>query len=117
SDYFVANKLQALNTSLRYTCDIAVVANPEIVGTAELPVPIYDLRNCTSLAPTCSDGIKNQDETDVDCGGTICSSCVDGATCNVPAGCTSAQCQAPTGPCRDGSNRCSPAPVHDSVAA
>ncbi|CAF0941567.1 unnamed protein product [Adineta steineri] len=25
------------------------------------------------LMPTCTDGIKNQDETDVDCGGTVCS--------------------------------------------
>jgi hypothetical protein len=25
---------------------------------------------------TCSDGVKNQDETDIDCGGTICDACV-----------------------------------------
>ena len=118
SDYFVANKLQALNTSLRYTCDIAVVANPEIVGTAELPVPIYDLRNCTSLAPTCSDGIKNQDETDVDCGGTICSSCVDGATCNVASDCTSGHCQPETygeGCPHEAGNRCIPAHCFNGV--
>jgi len=27
------------------------------------------------VVPTCSDGIKNQDEIEIDCGGTICQSC------------------------------------------
>ncbi len=32
-----------------------------------------------SACPTCDDGIMNQDETDIDCGGTICDAC---PTCN-----------------------------------
>ncbi len=33
-------------------------------------------------AETCSDGIQNQDEEGVDCGGTICSACVVEPTCS-----------------------------------
>jgi hypothetical protein len=29
----------------------------------------------TSAAPSCSDGIKNQDETGIDCGGSVCPAC------------------------------------------
>jgi len=112
SDYFVANKLQALDASLRYTCDVAVVTN---AGFDSGPLPIYDLTNCTSLAPNCSDGIKNQDETDVDCGGTVCPPCGDGATCNVASDCTSGHCQAATSPCSDGANRCIPTHFFDGV--
>src|SRR4051812_26555745 len=31
-----------------------------------------------AAAPTCSDSIKNGDETDVDCGGKSCSPCAEG---------------------------------------
>jgi len=38
---------------------------------------------CTAcaVAPTCSDGIRNQNETGVDCGG-VCTACVVAPTCN-----------------------------------
>ncbi len=44
--------------------------------------------------PTCFDGIKNQDETDVDCGGAICiGRCAIAKTCNVNNDCqTSLKC-------------------------
>ena len=29
----------------------------------------------TAVTPTCSDGIKNQDEIEIDCGGTVCETC------------------------------------------
>ncbi|MBW2977668.1 hypothetical protein KY331_02380 [Candidatus Woesearchaeota archaeon] len=39
------------------------------------------VRSCT-YKPTCNDGIKNQDETDIDCGGSICSKrCEAGEKC------------------------------------
>ena len=41
---------------------------------------------------TCSDGLQNQDESDIDCGGRLCGTCLDGSACLVPADCTSAQC-------------------------
>ncbi len=54
---------------------------------------------------TCSDGILNQDESDVDCGGSSCVACLPGDTCNAAGDCDSAVCtggvcQAPT--CSDG---------------
>ena len=100
SDYSVANKLQALNASLRYTCNVAVVAQPgfeqRVAGGDADYLTIYDLRSCTALAPSCSDGMKNQDEVDVDCGGTICPPCGDFQACNVGSDCASGHCQPET---------------------
>jgi len=36
---------------------------------------------------TCTDGIKNQDETDIDCGGNTCSTCNAGENCNTNLDC------------------------------
>ncbi|CAF3697790.1 unnamed protein product [Adineta steineri] len=67
--------------------------------------PIETLEN--KFAPSCTDGVKNQDETDVDCGGTICSKkchprkgCSKHTDCIIP-NCNpkSNTCQAPT--CKD----------------
>jgi len=41
---------------------------------------------------TCSDEIKNEDETDVDCGGPDCDPCQEDAACAVGADCTSGHC-------------------------
>ncbi|MBN2230332.1 MAG: putative metal-binding motif-containing protein, partial [Candidatus Thorarchaeota archaeon] len=49
------------------------------VYTTKRP-PLY--QNCTySVLPNCNDRIQNQDETDVDCGGSICPRCRDGSKC------------------------------------
>ncbi len=42
--------------------------------------------------PTCNDKLKNQDETDVDCGGATCPPCAVGKTCKLPADCASKTC-------------------------
>jgi hypothetical protein len=52
----------------------------------------------TCRNPTCSDGLKNQNESDVDCGG-VCPDCVDGRSCNGNGDCRSGYCQA--GVCRN----------------
>lgn len=44
-------------------------------------------------APSCMDGVKNGDETDVDCGGT-CPSCPDGEACDADGDCQSGYCNA-----------------------
>ncbi|MCD6497423.1 MAG: hypothetical protein J7M25_03860, partial [Deltaproteobacteria bacterium] len=46
------------------------------------------------VSETCQDGIRNQDESDVDCGGT-CEPCPEGAECGGDDDCVS-------GLCRDG---------------
>jgi len=43
-------------------------------------------------APTCTDKVKNGSETDVDCGGSVCSACALGKGCAASADCTKAVC-------------------------
>jgi hypothetical protein len=60
------------------------------------------LAGCTGGAatdgPTCSDGVANGGEADVDCGGP-CAPCQIGATCSAPGHCASGACC--SGSCRD----------------
>jgi hypothetical protein len=60
-------------------------------------------RICSSSkcrAPSCLDGIQNQDETDVDCGGTTCPGCTTGKACVVDKDCTAGDgCQTGTQLC------------------
>ncbi len=54
---------------------------------------------------SCEDGLLNQDETDVDCGGAICGPCADGSLCTddddcAIASCILGTCAAPS--CEDG---------------
>jgi len=60
---------------------------------------------CNEACSSCSDGMKNGNETDVDCGGDVCFPCADLKMCLVAADCTSGVCttgicQPPT--CLDG---------------
>lgn len=57
--------------------------------------------NCPLVAPTCADGIQNQNESDIDCGGVCGSSCALGKKCGVtgdcagPNTCQNGTCQGP----------------------
>jgi len=54
-----------------------------------------DLDNVTITAdplPTCTDGVKNGAETDIDCGGGSCGPCNVGQACGAARDCTSATC-------------------------
>ncbi len=42
--------------------------------------------------PSCTDGVMNQDETDKDCGGTLCGPCADQLACHGDADCQSRVC-------------------------
>jgi hypothetical protein len=42
--------------------------------------------------PSCTDNIQNQDETDIDCGGAICSDCTNGKNCLINSDCSSNSC-------------------------
>jgi hypothetical protein len=48
--------------------------------------------------PSCNDGVKNGQETDVDCGGT-CSACAASKHCTVASDCVTENCSASTGTC------------------
>ena len=50
-----------------------------------------DLALCVCESASCGDGVKNQDETDVDCGGS-CTKCPTGKDCKVAGDCTSDIC-------------------------
>ena len=55
---------------------------------------------CSTATPgdTCTDRVRDDNETDVDCGGGTCMSCGTAAACAVPADCQSNACD--TGHCR-----------------
>ena len=48
--------------------------------------------NDTCTAATCSDGIQDGEETDVDCGGPNCMSCADGKKCKLSTDCVDKVC-------------------------
>ena len=48
--------------------------------------------SCGAAAPTCTDNVKNGNETDIDCGGGTCGACIDGKTCLVNSDCQSNIC-------------------------
>ena len=64
-----------------------------------------DSYQCDSLhrCSSCSDGILNGDETDIDCGGPVCHSCADTQRCDFDSDCSSQNCAGPPG----GHNVCS----------
>lgn len=53
----------------------------------------YTCNNGTCMAPTCSDGVKNGTETDIDCGGN-CPPCANSRTCVTHTDCQSGLCSA-----------------------
>jgi hypothetical protein len=56
---------------------------------------------------TCTDGVKNGNETDVDCGGGTCPRCATGKTCASRNDCASARCTAGTcQTCQDPNTDC-----------
>ena len=42
----------------------------------------------------CADGVRNGDESDIDCGGSVCTRCALGKSCTRPADCASGACDA-----------------------
>src|SRR5687768_5305527 len=72
-----------------FTC-VDVASDPNHCGGCET---VCASGSCTNgvcdpvTGPTCTDGIKNQTESDIDCGGINCPECGDGKTCNSDADC------------------------------
>ncbi len=48
---------------------------------------------CSWLQTTCSDGVKNQGETDIDCGGSNCGVCMAGQACEQGSDCITGRCE------------------------
>lgn len=65
---------------------------------------------CAQIPPSCDDGIKNQDETDIDCGGLTCDTrCGESKECTQHNDCLSQEC--------DSNNLCTEPPVYAKPAA
>ncbi len=64
---------------------------------------------CACQAPGCADGVKNGNETDIDCGGGTCATCDDGDACAVPGDCDSGVC--------NGSSQCAPVTCGDGLVS
>jgi hypothetical protein len=47
----------------------------------------------TCAAPTCTDGVQNGQETDIDCGGPMCQACGIGQKCGIATDCVGMLCQ------------------------
>lgn len=74
----------------KYTCqkDATTITTP-------VPTPTP-----TATVPSCTDKIKNQDETDIDCGGSICAVCANGKVCNnLNSNCVSKYCNPSSNKC------------------
>jgi hypothetical protein len=51
------------------------------------------------LMPSCNDGVKNQDETDIDCGSVCTEKCLENKGCKKDADCESQNCDVSKGKC------------------
>ncbi|CAF1390095.1 unnamed protein product, partial [Adineta steineri] len=73
----------------------------ETTTTATKTTAIITITTTTlPTAPTCEDGIKNQDETDVDCGGATCTpKCLPQHGCSSNSDCISNNCNTTTKKC------------------
>jgi hypothetical protein len=85
--------LAGLGTTTPYKCDLQTLTqNGYPIAFLNGCVELFGLSNCVAIAPSCSDGIMNQDESSVDCGGSHCPPCVGGQTCNGNADCYTNSC-------------------------
>jgi hypothetical protein len=57
------------------------------------------LQRGTCLTQLCFDGVRNNLESDVDCGGGICKACALGQRCGIPSDCASDACDAVSSTC------------------
>jgi len=76
----------------------------------DVPQPCADAKACIAnadcqsvvctgsqcQAPTCSDSVKNGNETDIDCGGSCSTLCAPGKTCSSGSDCATAMCTGAT---------------------
>ena len=59
---------------------------------AKLDLASHDWATQPDFAANCTDGMTNEDETDVDCGGRRCGGCADGKVCELARDCASGAC-------------------------
>ncbi len=80
------------------------VNTPQVLASTSIMQPAEALGSC-------SDGYLNDLETDVDCGGTVCSKCADGKICVKSSDCISLNCDSDL----SGALKCQAATCTDGV--
>ena len=76
-----------------HTITLGAYNNKKTTATEQLTATFDNVRvTGAPQAASCTDGLQNQDETDIDCGGATCGACADGLTCIVGGDCVSGQC-------------------------
>ena len=60
---------------------------------------VCDTKTFTCTQASCTDKVKNGQETDVDCGGPVCPKCDNGKLCGKNTHCKSGKCDPKTGKC------------------
>jgi hypothetical protein len=68
-------------------------------GNSDCTSDICSATDHTCAGSLCSDGVKDGQETDVDCGGPTCSRCLGGKICDVDGDCASGACNVTTHTC------------------
>lgn len=76
--------LNITSTGYSQTC---IDANKDSYCDIPYTIGINFTDNSSKTLQTCTDSIKNQDETDIDCGGS-CTSCTNGKACLTDSDCT-----------------------------
>ncbi len=91
SDFFHAYSLAQGNT---VSFAVGPNYNTSVRGTAtKVEARISACADSTGVTPTCSDTVRNQGETDIDCGGKNCGPCPLGGSCARGSDCASGFCK------------------------
>lgn len=85
-----ANRLQGLDKTKRYSCSLRIDPAVYLSPTVYM---LFGISGCVAAPPSCTDRLRNQDETDIDCGGSCPLKCGDFKTCSVSTDCNSGLCQ------------------------
>lgn len=84
---------QSDGTQVRECTDVNNCLNKSIIKKTKLVVsPKPEIIRSCDYNPQCDDLVVNQDETDVDCGGEICTGCENGFHCLLDRDCLSYNC-------------------------
>ena len=88
----VADSADADDASDDATFDVMLDV-PMMIDASESDASDGALPDTPDVGPSCEDGLRNGDESDVDCGGGTCfDRCEDGLRCDISSDCASAVC-------------------------
>ena len=71
-------------------CGLNCIPNTQCCTNDDCQSKVCSAGTCAN--PSCTDGVANGNETDIDCGGGFCSKCLVGRGCSIAADCRSNVC-------------------------